>query len=126
MSIVGQNGQRIVPFGKRSVLGRERLPESLGATANAVWHSHPGGAVRGAGGTAAALRGQEARQSAYHPPYNGDAPSPRRGGYQHDPSLAGACFDHDDECVRGGRSRDESQSAGELRGQNGPTSKTLA
>src|ERR1700683_204112 len=99
MSVVDQNGQRTVPFGKRSVLGRECLPESLGTTANAVWHSHSGGTVRGAGGTTAVLRGQEARQPAYHPSHYSDAPSAGRGGYQYDSSLAGACFDHDDECV---------------------------
>ena len=96
---------------------RARLPESVRPADHPVRHPHAGGALRSSGGGPGGVAGSQAGQPAHDPAHDRDPPAAVRGGHQHDPGVAGACVAGDDERVRGSRSGDEGQGAGQLRGR---------
>ena len=59
---------------------------------------------------------EEACQSPHDTPHHRHSLASFRGGYQHDPSLAGACVVDHDERLRGSGLGDEGQGFGQLRG----------
>ena len=87
-----------------------------GAAIDAVRHPHHGGATRSQGGGENAFGGNQEGEPAHNPAHNGNAPAASGCRHQHDPRLAGSRVSGDDQRLRGSRSGNEGQGAGQLRG----------